>query len=379
MFTRTPWRELTWVNRRAAAGLDHWAVNDARKSTARHLPRVDPTSLPYRAYLAFRYPLLIFLAVELVGSFGFWIISDQKATLLDCIYMTFITVATIGFGETIDLAPHPMGRVFLMGIATVGIANVTYATSKLTAFILEGDVNEELRRRRMQDRIDALKNHYIICGVGRVGGNVANELLVTERPFVAIEEAAAAIEQFNEKHPRCLVLHGDSSDDDFLHRAGVARAAGLFAVTGDDGKNLLITLSAKQLNPAIRVVARLHDVRNTEKFKRVGADALVSPDFTGGMRIASSMLRPTVVSFLDEMLRTDEKLRVEEVAVPAALQQQSLAEALPPSGEYMVLAVRTASGWQFNPPPDYRLQPGNALVVMATPEGRRQLERAMAA
>jgi voltage-gated potassium channel len=91
------------------------------------------------------------------------------------------------------------------------------------------------------------------------------------------------------------------------------------------------------------------------------------------------MLRPTVVSFLDEMLRTDEKLRVEEVAVPAALQQQSLAEALPPSGEYMVLAVRTASGWQFNPPPDYRLQPGNALVVMATPEGRRQLERAMAA
>jgi len=313
-----------------------------------------------------------------VGSVGFWIISDYKATLLDCVYMTFITVATIGFGETIDLAPHPMGRIFLMGIATVGIANVTYATSKLTAFILEGAVNEDLRRQRMQDRIDALENHYIICGVGRVGGNVAHELLVTERVFVAIDEAPAAIEQFNDRHPKSLLLHGDGSDDDFLRRAGVERAAGLFAVTGDDGKNLLITLSAKQLNPAIRVVARLHDVRNTEKFKRVGADAIVSPDFTGGMRIASSMLRPTVVSFLDEMLRTDEKLRVEEVAVPAALASQSLAEAIPPSGEYMVLAVRSDGGWQFNPPSDYRLQSGNALVVMATPEGRRQLERAMA-
>jgi voltage-gated potassium channel len=338
---------------------------------------LSPTSFPVRAYLAFRYPFLVFLLVELVGSLGFWMISDYKASMLDCVYMTFITVATIGFGETIDLSHAYYGRIFLMGIATVGIANVTYATSKLTAFILENDINEALRRRRMQDRIDALSRHYIICGMGRVGSNVANELVVTGRAFVGIEEAPAAIELFNEKHPRSMVLHGDCSDDDILLRAGIKRAAGVFAVTGDDGKNLLITLSAKQLNPEARVVARIHDVRNSDKLKRVGADAIVSPDFTGGMRIASSMLRPAVVSFLDEMLRTDDKLRVEEIIVPAAFERRSVADAVPPNPEYVVLAVRTAGGWQFNPPADYHLQAGYALVVMTTPQGRQQLEHAL--
>jgi voltage-gated potassium channel len=266
-----------------------------------------------------------------------------------------------------------------MAIATVGIANVTYATSKLTAFILEKDISEALRRHRMQDQIDTIKNHYIICGVGRVGSNVAHELSVTGRPFVGIEEAPAAIELFKEKHTRALVLHGDCSDDDVLVRAGLARAAGLFAVTGDDGKNLLITLSAKQLNPATRIVARVHDVRNTEKLRRVGADAIVSPDFTGGMRIASSMLRPAVVTFLDEMLRTDDKLRIEETVVPASCAGRSLAEAVPASEGYVVLAVRAAGSWQFNPPADFRLQQGNVLIAMATPQGRRDLERALAA
>ena len=341
--------------------------------------RLNPTSFPVRAYFAFRYPLLIFLIVEIIGSIGFWIVSDHKASLLDCIYMTFITVATIGFGETIDLTHSPGGRIFLMAIATVGIANVTYATSKLTAFILEKDINEALRRRRMQDQIDTMSVHYIICGVGRVGGNVAHELSATGRDFVGIEEAPAAIDLFKEKHTRALVLHGDCSDDDVLTRAGIARAAGLFAVTGDDSKNLLITLSAKQLNPATRVVARVHDVRNTEKLRRVGADAIVSPDFTGGMRIASSMLRPAVVTFLDEMLRTDEKLRVEEIIVPADYAPRLLADAVPASREYVVLAVRVAGSWQFNPATDFTLKPGNAVVAMATPEGRRQLAGALGA
>ena len=340
--------------------------------------QLSPTSFPVRAYFAFRYPALIFAMVELVGSVGFWIVSDYKASPLDCIYMTFITVATIGFGETIDLSHSPGGRVFLMAIATIGIANVTFATSKLTAFILEQDISEALRRRRMQDQIDAMAGHYVICGVGRVGSNVAHELVVTGRPFVGIEEAPPAIELFKEKYSRALVLHGDCSDDDILLRAGIARASGVFAVTGDDGKNLLITLSAKQLNPNVRVVARIHDVRNSEKLKRVGADAIVSPDFTGGMRIASSMLRPAVVSFLDEMLRTDDKLRVEEVVVPAAFAQRGLGEAVPADSGYVVLAVRAGGGWQFNPPADFALQPGHVLVAMATPEGRLRLERELA-
>ena len=341
--------------------------------------RLHSTSLAVRFYRAFRNPLLMFIIVMFIGSTGFWIVSDYKATILDAIYMTFITVATIGFGETIDLTHSPGGRIFLMVIATVGIATVTYATSKLTAFIVEGDLNEALRRRRMQDRIDKLKNHYIICGIGRVGTNVAHELHVTDRAFVAVEDAQPAIDAFHEKYPKTLALHGDSSDDEVLRRAGIDRAAGLFAVTGDDGKNLLITLSAKQLNPELRVVARCHEVRNIEKLKRVGADAIVSPDFTGGMRIASSMVRPGVVNFLDEMLRSDNRLRVEEVRIPPGFARRALGELVTASRDYILLAARLQDQWQFNPPPEFMIGPGTTLVVMVNPEGRGMLERLVAA
>jgi voltage-gated potassium channel len=333
-------------------------------------------SLAQRAWRAFRLPLGV---LHIVGAAGFWVISGEKASLVDCVYMVFITVASIGYHEVIDLSASPGGRVFNMAIALTGIATIGYMMSKLTAFIVEGHFDEVLRRRRMQDRIDRLRNHYIVCGVGRVGGNVAHELSVTERAFAAIDESAEAVANFRERHPDALVLHGDASDDAMLERAGVAQAAGVFAITGDDGKNLLITLSVRQLNPKARIVARCHEVRNIDKLKRIGADAIVSPDFTGGMRIASSMVRPAVVGFLDEMLRTEEKLRVEEVPVPAGFAPRNLAELLPTSREFVVLAVRMASGWQFNPAADFTLQPGNTLIVMATPEGRRVVERAIAA
>lgn len=336
-------------------------------------------SLTARAWVAFRLPLGVLVAVHLVGAIGFWIISDGKASAIDCIYMVFITVASIGYGEIVDLSNSPGGRVFNMGIAFVGIANLVYLTSKMAAFILEGRFDEVMRRRKMLEQIDLMRGHYVICGVGRIGTNVAHELATTEREFVAVDDSADAVALFRERHPTVPTLHGDSSDDEILGRAGVKHAAGVFAITGEDGKNLLITLTAKHLNPQVRVVARCHEVRNSEKLKRVGADAIVSPDFTGGMRIASSMLRPAVVSFLDEMLRTDDKLRVEEVVVPAAFEGRSLAQAVPASPGYVVLAVRAGSGWQFNPPADFPLQPGHVLVAMATPEGRQQLERALAA
>ena len=332
-----------------------------------------------RFYIAFRFPLLAFLLIMLVGTAGYWIVAGGRASLLDCVYMTFITVATIGYAEVIDLSASPGGRIFTMFVGFAGVANIFYMTSKLTAFILESEINEVLRRRRMQDRIDALSNHYIVCGVGRVGSNVAHELSLTGRPFVALDESAEQVAAFRERYPDVLALHGDAQDDDVLKRAGVARAAGVFAVTGNDGGNVLITLSAKQLGPQARLVARCHEVRNIDKLKRVGADAIVSPDFTGGMRIASSMIRPTVVSFLDEMLRTDARLRVEEVPVPAGFATRALAEVAPASPAYIVLAVRVAQRWEFNPGADFRLEPGHTLVVMAHPEGRQALEQRVAA
>ena len=335
-------------------------------------------SLLARAWVAFRVPLAVLVAVHVVGAIGFWLIADGKAGVVDCIYMVFITVTSIGYGEIVDLTNSPGGRLFNMGIAFVGISNLVYLTSKMAAFILEGRFDEVLRRRKMEEEIERMKGHYIVCGVGRVGTNVAHELVTTERQFVAVDDAAEAVAVFRERHPAVPALHGDSSDDEMLQRAGIARAAGVFAITGDDGKNLIITLAAKHLNANVRVVARCHEVRNIEKLKRVGADAIVSPDFTGGMRIASSMLRPSVVSFLDEMLRSDDKLRVEEVHVPDNFRARPLAEAAPASREFVLLAVRDGTVWEFNPPADYLVRAGVAIVVMAHPEGRRMLERALA-
>ena len=230
----------------------------------------------------------------------------------------------------------------------------------------------------MLEEIDRMTGHYIVCGVGRVGSNVTHELVTTERKFVAVDDAAEAIALFRVRSPAIPALHGDSSDDEVLVRAGIKRAAGIFAITGDDGKNLLITLAAKHLNPNARVVARCHEVRNIEKLKRVGADAIVSPDFTGGMRIASSMLRPTVVSFLDEMLRSDDKLRVEEIQVPEGFRARPRGEATPQSRDFVLLAVRAGTAWEFNPAADFMIRAGHSVVVMAHPEGRRILERALA-
>ena len=340
----------------------------------------DPSeSLVARAWLAFRVPLTVLVAVHVVGALGFWIISDGKAGAIDCVYMVFITVASIGYGEIVDLSNSPGGRVFNMVIAFIGISNLVYLTSKMAAFILEGSFDEVLRRRKMQDAIDQMKDHYIVCGVGRVGSTVVHELVTTERKFIALDESVNTIEAFHERYPAVPALHGDASDDELLLRAGIKRAAGVFAITGDDGKNLLITLAAKHLNPNARVVARCHEVRNIEKLKLVGADDIVSPDFTGSMRIASSMLRPSVVNFLDEMLRGDDKLRVEEVQVPEGFQARPLSEATPQSRDFVLLAIRVGTASQFNPPADYVLQPGNAIVVMAHPEGRRMLERTLAA
>jgi voltage-gated potassium channel len=335
--------------------------------------------LATRIWLAFRYPLAAFAVIMVVGTIGYWFVAHGKASVLDCAYMTFITIATIGYGEVIDMSASPAGRVFTMVIGFCGVANIFYMTSKMTAFIVESDLNEGLRRHRMQRDIDGLSGHYIICGIGRVGTNVLRELIATGRPSVVIEPDLAVLERMREAYPRQFYLHGDGGDDELLRAAGVERAIGVFAVSGDDNKNLVITLSAKQLNPKVRVVARCHDVRFVDKIRRVGADDIVSPDYTGALRIASSMLRPAVVSFLDEMLRSDKGLRVEEVRIPDGTRDRRIAEIAPMDANYVVLALRQDGRWQFNPPLESTAKAGCTLVVMATPEGRARLERLAAA
>ena len=150
-------------------------------------------------------------------------------------------------------------------------------------------------------------------------------------------------------------------------------------MTGDDSHNLMIALSVKLLNPKVRVVVRLHDIRNTNKAKRAGADEIVSPDFTGGMRIASAMVRPHVVNFMDQMLRSDDGLRVEELVVPADFVSTPLGTLAPKSKEYLLMATHEKGQWVFNPTDDHPVHAGVTLVFMASPDGRAHLERLLRA
>jgi voltage-gated potassium channel len=335
------------------------------------------TNLP-RILRRFYYALGVLAATIVLGTVGFRFGAHPAPPWEDALFMTLISVSTVGYGEVVPLNSLSE-RVIASVVAIVGFGVLTFLFTSLSVFFLESDLDITLRRNRMEKQISKLKQHYIICGFGRVGRNVAHELIATKRPFVAIDPNETFMHAQLEQTPGLLYLCGDASDDDLLLAADLEDAAGVFAVTGDDSKNLMIALTAKQLNPNVRVVARCHEVRNIPKLKKAGADAIVSPDFTGGMRIASAMVRPQVVSFLDEMLRTDLNLRVEEVPVPAGRAPLALGAVRGRSNDFVVVAVRAQDKWAFNPADDWQLLPGHVVIVMASPQGRAALEAALAA
>jgi voltage-gated potassium channel len=321
------------------------------------------------------YGSALLLLIVSTGTLGYHTIGRPDATWIDSFYMTFITIATIGFGEIVDLSSHPMGRLFTVFISVVGIATLSYLFSTAVALLIDADFNAGLKRKRMEKDISRMNGHYIVCGIGRVGSNVAKELLRTNREFVVIETNREALDNWLEHYPETMYLHDDAADDDALNRAGLVKAAGVFAVTGDDSHNLMVAMSVKLIARKVRVVVRLHDVRNAKKAKRAGADEIVSPDFTGGMRIASAMVRPHVVNFMDKMLHSDEGLRVEEVLVPAGFVSKPLGDLIPKSRDYLLMAIHENGRWLFNPEDTHPIKPGATLVMMASPGGRALIEK----
>ncbi len=327
-------------------------------------------------YMKFVWAGLVLLIIITAGAIGYWFIGEGRYSMVDCLYMTVITVATIGYGEIIDMSHNPWGRIFTMFIAISGIGVATYILTNLTAFMVEGELNEAFRRRKMDKMIKKLKGHYIVCGVEGVGFHVLSELSQTKRPYVAVDIDREKIDKTLEGFQDHLYIEGDATDSDTLLEAGIAQAKGLFAVTGDDNQNLVISLTAKQLNPNTRVVARCWDLKNIEKMKKAGADAVVSPTYIGGLRMASEMVRSTVVSFLDTMLRDREKnLRIEELRIPESFVGKTISDIrIGKHTNALLLAARTEGDWVYNPALDHILKTGDTLIFMTTPEERARLE-----
>lgn len=330
-----------------------------------------------RARHSIGYALIGFGCIMAVGTVGYKHLGGAGTTWIDALYMTFLMVATIGYGAGVEIWHRPEVEIFTMVIAFSGIAVMTYFFSSVTAIVLASDFDKSMRRRRMEKMMKKVHGHYILCGFGRVGRNVGQELEATNRHYIAIDEKLELLELHSEKRPGMLFIHGDAVDEDVLMEANISDARGVFAVTGDDSRNLMIALTARQMSPTVRIVARCNDLRNVDKMKKAGADTVVSPNFTGGMRIASAMLRPHVVSFLDEMLREEHKLRIDEVVVPHDFETCSIGEMKLVNPNYVLLAVRTRGDWVFNPPADFIVHPGYTLVAMASPHGRVELESAI--
>ena len=315
------------------------------------------------------------MAVFIVGTLGYRILGGAKYSWMDCFYMTFVTISTIGYEEIVDVRQYEYGRLFTVFIGISGIGVLGYVLSTFTAFMLENDLNVSLRRRKMLKKIAQLKDHYIVCGAGRVGSNVAHELAMTGRAFVIVDDDMNVIQHYLDNHPEQLYIHGDATDNDVLLASGISHAAGVFAVAHEDSSNLVISLSAKQLNPHLRVVARCHDMKNADKTRRVGADEIISPDYSGGLSLVSAMVRPNVMNFLDEMFKSDSKLRMEEIRIPDSLVNRQLSLLYRENQDCMVLAIQRQGAWQLNPSSDHVLQGNDVLMLMTTPEGRSRLEQ----
>ncbi|HKI74872.1 MAG TPA: potassium channel protein [Pseudomonadales bacterium] len=323
--------------------------------------------------------LSLLFGVLIFGTVGYKLIGGSEYSLFDCLYMTVITVSTVGFEEVIDLHRHPGGRALTIFLIITGMGILLYAVSNFTAFIVEGDMVSVFRRRRMEKILSKIENHYIVCGVGRIGLHIVQELVRTGHPVVIIDMSEEQTSGFGEAFPDIAVLSGDAVDNDLLLAARIEKAHGLFVSTGHDKDNLVITMSARQLSRDIRIVTRCNEMKNFDKLKRAGANSVVSSNLIGGLRMASEMVRPTVVSFLDIMLRDQEtNLRVEEVLIPEGshMADRTVGEMqLHSVADVLLLAIkRDDTNWVYNPKDDFSLTAGMHLIIMGSPEDRLKVE-----
>ncbi|MCA8911787.1 MAG: potassium channel protein [Planctomycetes bacterium] len=310
--------------------------------------------------------------------------AGEHWSLLDCLYMTAITLTTVGFEVAVDmeaLTPHGQSvlKIFLTVYTLTAYIVALYATGAIISVFVEGAVLQFFKRRRMDRELAKLSDHYVVCGGGTTGIHVVDELVKLKRKVLLIDISHENLEHAHEHYPDILFMEGDALDDEVLSKAHLDTAVGLFAVLPEDRDNILLTVSARQMNSTMRLVARATVFENDAKFYRVGANAVISPNHIGGLRMASEMLRPVVVDFLDTMVRDHEHtVRFENVTLkPGGKADGKLLGDLgifKNLGLAVIGVMRSNERVEYNPGGSTVLYAGDSVIVITDPDRREKLE-----
>jgi voltage-gated potassium channel len=323
-----------------------------------------------------RWVILFLIPVALLvgGTLGYAVI-EPEYTLFDALYMTVITLTTVGYAEV-----HPLstaGRMFTMILLLVGVFSIFYAATEIVRGVVSGEVQQHMGRQRMERALSGLSGHIIVCGYGRMGRYVCKELAAQGAEFVVIDRSHELLEGFDIKGGLAVV--GDATSDATLKKAGVERARGLVTVTAHDADNLYITMSARLLNAKLFIVARAEGEEAEDKLVRAGADRVVAPYALGGGRIAQALMRPTVLEFIELATKTEHlELQIEQTAVAegSPLAGSSLAGSrLRQEVGLIIVAIKKADGnMVYTPPPETVIQAGDTLIALGRREHLDRLE-----
>jgi len=321
------------------------------------------------------YIFVFFLIILLGGTLGYMLFENTK--FWDGMYLTIITVFTVGYGDMVPI--HPAGKIFTVLLVCAGVSFVMYSFSKITETMVEGELKALFVRRKMNKQVARLRDHYIVCGFGRIGKEISKILKENGIPFVVIdrnEEELKTVEELG-----YVELEGDASDDDVLLTAGIEKAKGLIAVVSSDADNLYVTLTARGLNPQLYIMARSSGARGVQtKLMRAGASKVISPYSIGAHHMAHLVIRPTVIDFIDLTMQAGELgLCMEELLVTESasfVNKKLLDTGIRSRFNIIVVAVkRQGDRMLFNPKADTQLLVGDILIVLGKSESINALEK----
>jgi voltage-gated potassium channel len=323
-------------------------------------------------------PILL-ISLLIIGTVGYLFLEKDNPAgewqLLDAIYMTVITLTTVGYG---NMGMSDAGRVFTLFLLIGGFGVFTYSVTIATSFLIEGQLQSFFRQQKMIRTVDKLLNHYIVCGLGDTGVHVLDEMLKAEVDFVGIELEEERLVHLSDTRD-FLYLQGDATDDELLTRAGIERAQGLVTCLSRDQDNLFVVISARKLNPHLKIASKAVEDNSPEKLITAGADEVVLPDHIGGLRLASGILQPQLVGFLENMTQNRQGAQFTESIIQegAPLDGISLkAASIQEQTGLVVVAIQDSNGgFLYNPPGDKKIVAGDALLVIASQKQLQTLHK----